>query len=313
MSTALPPIDASVCPCAASRCPCAVSRCPCAPPPPPTAPVQEMHNPYHLCSCYGHNLNLPDYKHDISVPRTLQGHYAKKGGCPCPPDKKAWNGGPEVSRFCPQKSIYCPTSKTKDFLSRKGPHVVHPEKGLDLPREPVSGVRTTFPNRRNYGGRTAASLITGPPLLKKMKHREQQRQERAQDRKLFLEATMQDEILARIDAEEQRANLEKELGLMGSCHVEDYVKAHGVHSLTGTDPRGPQERGLNDFPTVEKQYEEIMEELRFTAQQPLGLKYNIIRLHYLLEEQERLNKLRFQSKMVDRNKVLQKRLEEAKN
>lgn len=305
MATALPPIDASGCACGASQRPCAR--------PPSTPPVQPIHNPYHLCTCYGHNLDLPDYTHDISVPRTLQGHYAKEGGCPCPPQPEAWNGGPEVSRYCPQKSIYPPASRTKDYRPHKGPHLVHPEMGADLPRDPVSGVRTTFPNRRNYGGRTAASLTTGPALLKKIKHRAQLRQERAYDRKNFLEATLQDEIQARLDADEQREKLEKELGLMGSYHVEDFVKAHGEHSLTGTDPRGPGERGLNEFPTVAKQYEEIMEELRFTAQQPLGLKYNIIRLHYLLEEQERLNKLRFQTKMGQRDMELQKRLEESKN
>lgn len=43
------------------------------------------HGRFHKCNCYGHENTLPDYKHDISIPRTLQGYYALHGGCPCPP------------------------------------------------------------------------------------------------------------------------------------------------------------------------------------------------------------------------------------
>lgn len=296
MATLLPPITSPNCPCVEG------GQC-------GAAPLPSVHNPYHTCTCYGHDMKLPDYKNDIAVPRTLQNHYAKKGGCPCPPEDK-WHGGPEMSRYCPQKSLYPPKNQKKDYRDEKGHHHVFPEEGPNYPRDPVTGVRSTFPNRRNYGGRHAACLTTAPQLLKRLKNKQELKLERARDRKNFLEAVLRDEIIGRIEAEDERGELEGALGLLGSYHVQDYQQRHGEHSLTGLDPRTPAERGVNEFPTVAKQYAEIMEELHYTAQQPVGLKYNIIRLHYLLEEQERLNNLRFQSKMQQRENDLQKRLEQ---
>lgn len=303
MSSSLPPIDSPVCPCVMEA---EKEGHICANPPSPS-----VIHPYHACTCYGHDTSLPDYKHDISKPRTLQGHYARKGGCPCPPADR-WNGGPEMSRYCPQKSLYPPGNLKRNYLCSKGHHKVFPEEGPNLPRDPVTGVRTTFPNRRNYGGRHAACLTTAPQLLKRIKNREELKLERARDRKNFLEAVLRDEIIGRVEAEEERGDLEQALGLLGSYHVQDYQNTNGAHSLTGEDPRRPDERRYNEFPTVAKQYAEIMEELHYTAQQPVGLKYNIIRLHYLLEEQERLNNLRFQSKMLQRQDELQTRLNEEK-
>lgn len=50
-----------------------------------TKNMSSTHGRFHKCTCYGHENTLPDYKHDISIPHTLQGYYALHGGCPCPP------------------------------------------------------------------------------------------------------------------------------------------------------------------------------------------------------------------------------------
>lgn len=261
------------------------------------------HEQYHQCDCYAHDTDLPDYFHDISVPKTLQGYYAKEGGCPCPA-ADCWSAGYGHSRFCPKKSLPPHIRKQMEYKPKDGPHPVYPQSGPDEPRDPKSGVRTTFPNRRNYGGTVAdrgpTSLTTAAQLVKSKSLRAEKKEQRSQDRKNYLKAVLRDEMLARLDAEEQRDALEGHLGLMGAHHVVDFASEKGSHALTGADPRRGMERGPNEYPTVADQYEEVMDELRFTATQPVGSKYNIIRLHYLTEEHDRINKLRFHDKVQQR-------------
>lgn len=267
------------------------------------------HEQYHQCPCYAHDTELPDYFHDVSVPKTLQGYYAKKGGCPCTAEH-CWCAGNGMSRYCPKKSLLPHVKSTVSYLEKDGKHAVYPQSGLDEPRDPVTGVRTTFPNRRNYGGTVAdrgpTCLTTAAQCVKRNKSRAERKEQRNQDRKNFLKAVLRDETLARLDAEEQRDALEGELSLMGANHVVDFTTANGDHSLIGADPRRGLERGYKEYPTVADQYDEVMDELRFTASQPVGSKYNIIRLHYLCEEQDRISKLRFHDKVQQRTLSQQK-------
>eukprot|EP00796_Vickermania_ingenoplastis_P001615 gene1615-985_t len=263
------------------------------------------HEQYHQCPCYAHDTALPDYFHDVSVPKTLQGHYARKGGCPCPA-ADCWSAGYGLSRFCPQKSLppHVKGTTKMSYREKDGPHPVYVQSGPDFPRDPVTGVRTTFPNRRNYGGTVAdrgpTCLTTAAQCVKGKSIRAEKKEQRNQDRKNFLKAVLRDEMLAHLDAQEQRDALESHLGLLGANHVVDFSAERGAHALTGADPRRGLERGPNEFPTVADQYSEVMDELRFTADQPVGSKYNIIRLHYLVEEQDRINKLRYHDKVQQR-------------
>lgn len=265
------------------------------------------HEQYHQCQCYGHETEVPDYKHDIAVPKTLQGYYAKQGGCTCFAGE-CWCGGPTKDRRCVAKGQTPveagPTEAKRIYTEKDGPHPVYPQSGPDLPRDPVTGVRTTFPNRRNYGGTVAdrgpTTLTTACQAVKNKQTKAEKQMERDQNRKQFLKAVLRDEMLARMDAEDQRSGLEQELGLLGGNHVVDYANEHGQHSLTGADPRRGMERGTQDVPTVADQYDEVMDELRFTAAQPVGSKFNIIRLHYLCEEEDRISRLRFDEKVQQR-------------
>lgn len=260
-------------------------------------------HPCHDCECYGHTTELPDYEHEISHPRTLQGYYAKNSGCPCPPGSGC--PGSDHPPCCPGRGQQRqPLPVEKPYLEREGPHTVWPQSGPDLPRDPVTHVRTTFPNRKNYGGvvadRGPVTLTTAAQTVNRKKDRAEKKEQRMRDRQNFLKAVLRDETLARLDAEESRDMLESELGLLGVHHVEDFCAQNGAHSLTGTDPRRGLERQPHEIPTVADQYADVIEELQFTAQQPVGSKYNIVRLHYLCEEQDRISAMRFRDRVAQR-------------
>ncbi|CCW65612.1 unnamed protein product [Phytomonas sp. EM1] len=234
---------------------------------------------YHDCESYGHTTKLPDYKKDISIPRTLDGYYAKAGSCPCPARaSKGESVDPHIA-----------------YREAGGPHTVHAED--------ISPGMEGFPNHRNYGGTVAkrggADLTTTalPLRATKLQQRSELRQRTMHDRKNFLKAVLHDEMLARMDAEGQRDVLEREIGLMGPNHVEEYERLNGEGTLSGRRPRkGMMERDINEVPTVGEQYEEVMDELRYVAGQPVNSKRNIIWFHYLLEEENRINALRRQQK-----------------
>ncbi|KEG08909.1 hypothetical protein DQ04_06201030 [Trypanosoma grayi] len=109
-----------------------------------------------------------------------------------------------------------------------------------------------------------------------------------QDRKEFLKAVLRDEMRDRMDAEEQLHSIEHELGLRGSRHAQMLAAAASRET--------PRVGSDYDSKTVVEQYDEVMEELRYVTQQPVGSKLNIIRMHYLLEEQDRLQHLHEQEK-----------------
>jgi hypothetical protein len=241
-----------------------------------------QHGPYHQCECYNHDTKIPNYRRDVANPRTLQGYYAPHGGCPCP----AADGSTASS------------AKTNDakqkqtFRAADGPHTVHPATAAGA-----------FPNSRNYGGTVAergpAAASTAQPRSSRSARAPAKADERAQARKNFLKAVLRDEMLARMDAEGRRAELESGTGLMGANHVEEYQssqRASGKGPLLSPASRMAS-RDPDEVPTVGEQYGEIMDELEFVAGQPVGSKYNIIRLYYLVEEGRRLNDLRRQERL----------------
>ncbi|KPI85750.1 hypothetical protein ABL78_5199 [Leptomonas seymouri] len=247
-----------------------------------------QHGPYHQCACYKHSTDLPNYRRDIANPRTLQGYYAPHGGCPCPADY-----GCEASQKSSNTVTTAePPANPKDaFRAAEGPHTVH-----------TAAATGPFPNSRNYGG-TAAQR--GPASSAKELNASRsakaqaKAEERAQDRKTFLKAVLRDEMLARMDAEGRRAELEGMTGLMATNHIDEYESSQ--RAAGKGQPLSPASRmasrGPNEVPTVGEQYGEVMDELEFVSGQPVGSKYNIIRLHYLVEEERRLNDLRRQERL----------------
>ncbi|PWU95788.1 hypothetical protein C3747_263g54 [Trypanosoma cruzi] len=121
------------------------------------------------------------------------------------------------------------------------------------------------------------------------KTREEREYERMQDRKEFLKAVLRDEMRDRLSAEDQLEELENKLNLRGSRHAEMLLAAAARRDAE-------RQGGEDEAKTVGEQYEKVMEELRFVTRQPVGSKVNIIRLYYLLEEQERLKYLREKGK-----------------
>lgn len=187
------------------------------------------------------------------------------------------------------------------YRAADGPHPVYPA---------ASGEVTQFPNAKNYGGTVAqrgpATLdSTAQPRGAAAKRKaSEKKEEKLQDRKNFLKAVLRDEMLARMDAEAKREALEQDTGLMGAHHVVEYEATVGSAGGNGntTGGFGPTaSRGSGNLPTVAEQYEEVMDELRYVATQPVGSKYNINRLYYLLEEEERINGLRRQEKIAARS------------
>lgn len=252
------------------------------------------HGSYHACECYGHETELPNYRRDICNPRTLQGHYAPNGGCPCPGTDGAV--ADKSSLYCTTRGADAAAMPKATFRAADGPHTVHTATAVDgNGRDPDTTARTAFPNSRNYGGtvaqRGATALNTTAQLTAPRKARaEARREERAQDRKNFLRGVLRDEMLARMDAEGRRDAMETDMGLMGTHHMADYEssqRAAGATGLYGGAPRDP-----NVVPSVGEQYGDVMDELEYVAGQPVGSKYNIIRLHYLVEEENRRNGLR---------------------
>ncbi|KAG5471391.1 hypothetical protein LSCM1_01475 [Leishmania martiniquensis] len=257
-----------------------------------------QHGLYHGCKCYGHSTELPNYRRDISNPHTLQGYYAPHGGCPCPGTGNAEKSG----LYCSSRGADASAMPKVTFRAADGPHTVHTAADVDgNGRDPATSIRTTFPNSRNYGGTVAqrgpTTLSTRAQLVASRKAcAEAKREERAQDRKNFLRGVLRDEMLARMDAEGKRAALEADTGLMGTNHIDEYEASQraagsirGGLSSTSCDQ--------DTAPTLGEQYGAIMDELQYVADQPVGSKHNIIRLHYLLEEQSRLNQLRWQERL----------------
>ncbi|KAK7198082.1 hypothetical protein NESM_000764300 [Novymonas esmeraldas] len=263
----------------------------------PSTAVDGEHGSYHQCECYGHDTQLPNYRRDISNPRTLQGHYAPNDGCPCPPTSKA----DKSNLYCSGRGADASAMPKVTFRAADGPHTVHTAAAVDGDSHHLeTRKRTSFPNARNYGGTVAqrgpTTLTTVPQLGSSRKERsEAKREERAQDRKNFLRGVLRDEMLARMDAEGKRAALEADMGLMGTHHVDEYEAsqraAGGLRGGLGSTSRDP-----DAVPSIGEQYGEIMDELEYVAGQPVGSKYNIIRLHYLVEEENRLNRLRRQER-----------------
>ncbi|EKF38182.1 hypothetical protein MOQ_001610 [Trypanosoma cruzi marinkellei] len=246
---------------------------------------------YHVCGCYGHTQDLPDYK-KITVPRTLQGFHAKRGGgCPCIPKIKTKNMG---TLYCSRNPMTRDRVMPVNTYRAYGPgeHKVHPADEIAAEntavRDPETGTRLLFPNSRNYGGTVKQHEF--PAIGKpRRKTRKEMEYERMYDRKEFLKAVLRDEIRDRLNAENQLEELENELGLRGSRHAEMLLAAMASRDAEKRD-------GEDEAKTVGEQYEEVMEELRFVTKQPVGSKVNIIRLYYLLEEQERLKYLRDKGK-----------------
>ncbi|RNF04658.1 uncharacterized protein Tco025E_07915 [Trypanosoma conorhini] len=256
--------------------------------PPPQAKCEAASKGHHVCECYGHTPRLPEYR-KLAVPRTLQGFYAKEGGgCPCIPKTKPEQAG----------AIYCSTNPmTRDRVMPTetyraygpGGHKVHPEDEAPAEssavRDPATGARLVFPNARNYGGTATQRRFPaiGEPRRKTRAEREY---EQMQDRKEFLKAVLRDEMRDRLCAEEQLEALENQLGLRGSRHAQ-MLNAAAAREAEARD-------GEAEARTVGEQYEEVMEELRYVTRQPVGSKVNLIRMYYLLEEQDRLKYLRDQ-------------------
>ncbi|CAJ1032943.1 hypothetical protein, conserved [Leishmania shawi] len=263
-------------------------------PSPPTC----QYGSYHQCECYGHDTELPNYRRDISNPRTLQGYYAPNGGCPCP----AKFGAEKNGLYCSARGADPSAMPKVTFRAADGPHTVHTSANVDgHGRDTATNTRTAFPNSRNYGGMVAqrgpTTLNTRPQLEASRKARaEAKREERAQERKNFLRSVLRDEMLARMDAEGKRAALEAETGLMATHHADEYEASQRVAgNIRGG--LGSTSHDRDTALTLGEQYGEIMDELEYVADQPVGSKYNIIRLHYLVEEENRLNRLRWQERM----------------
>ncbi|AYU81369.1 hypothetical protein LdCL_310024200 [Leishmania donovani] len=271
----------------------------------PSVPTCQ-HGSYHQCECYGHNTQLPNYRHDISNPRTLQGYYAPNGGCPCPGTCGAEKNG----LYCSGRGADASAMPKLTFRAADGPHTVHTAADADgNGRDPATSIRTAFPNSRNYGGTVAqrgpATLSTRAQLGASRKARaEAKREERAQDRKNFLRGVLRDEMLARMDAEGKRAALEADMGLMGTHHGEEYEASQRVAGSMrgGLDSTS---RDPDTVLTLGEQYRDIMDELEYVADQPVGSKYNIIRLHYLVEEEDRLSRLRLQERIQKTAEAMQ--------
>ncbi|KAH9600999.1 hypothetical protein LSM04_006236 [Trypanosoma melophagium] len=262
-------------------------------PNPPQTTCDATSKGYHVCECYGHTQDLPEYK-KLAVPRTLQGFHAKEGnGCPCIPKTKEKSMN---TLYCSSNPATCNRVKPKETYRAYSPggHKVY--KADEIPgdstavRDPATGTRLAFPNSRNYGG-TATQRKFPAIGDAKQKTKDEKRYERMQNRKEFLKAVLRDEIRDRLDAEAELDSLEHELGLRGSLHAQ---------MLTYAATKDSQKRGVddddNEIKTVAEQYDEMLDELRYVAKQPVGSKVNIIRLHYLIEEQERLKHLREQEK-----------------
>ncbi|RNE98313.1 hypothetical protein TraAM80_08843 [Trypanosoma rangeli] len=256
----------------------------------PRAPCEAPSKGHHVCECYGHTSELPEYR-KLAVPRTLQGFHAREGGgCSCIPKTKPKQAG----------AVYCSTNPmTRDRVMPTetyrahdpGEHKVHPAEEVPVEssavRDPVTGRRLVFPNARNYGGTATQRRFpaTGEP---RRKTREEREYEQMQDRKEFLKAVLRDEMRDHHSAEAQLEELENQLGLRGSRHAQ---------LLNAAAAREAENRaGDDDAKTVGEQYEEVMEELRYVTRQPVGSKVNLIRMYYLLEEQDRLKYLRDQGK-----------------
>lgn len=233
--------------------------------------------------------NLPDYK-KLAVPHTLQGFYAKGNGCPC------------VPKTTGTRTIILPSGEryvTRDGEKLEetyrpygpGPHKVYPADEIQAEstcvRDLTTGQRLMFPNARNYGGTVTHRTfpMIGHPRRKTKAEKEY---DRMYDRKEFLKAVLRDEMRHRLSAEEQLESFENELGLRGSRHARRLAE----------EARRSVKEGDEDerVKTVGDQHDEVMEELRYVTSQPVGSKLNIIRLHYLLEEQERLKYLRDKEK-----------------
>ncbi|ORC86729.1 uncharacterized protein TM35_000261810 [Trypanosoma theileri] len=259
---------------------------------PPQTTCDAASKGYHVCECYGHTQDLPEYK-KLAVPRTLQGFHAKEGGgCPCIPKTKEKGMN---TLYCSSNPATCERIKPTETYRAYSPgkHKVHLADEVceetTAIRDPATGTRLVFPNSRNYGGTATQRKFRaiGDP---KEKTQKEKRYERMQDRKEFLKAVLRDEIRDLLAAEEERESLELQTGLRGSRHVQ---------MLTYATTKDSQKRGGEDddeIKTVSEQYDEVLEELRYVTKQPVGSKVNIIRLHYLLEEQERLQHLREQEK-----------------
>lgn len=270
-----------------------------------TATAASPHGPYHQCACYNHTTELPDYRRDIANPRTLQGHYAPHGGCPCPAGRGSATR--DAVKGCAAKNAPPTDGKRATakaaFRAADGPHTVY-----------TATAAASFPNSKNYGGTveqrgpTTYGSVAQPKASRTAKV-QARAEERAQDRKNFLKAVLRDEMLARMDAEGRRAALEGDTGLMGANHVEEYQASQRA-SGTG-QPLSPASRmasrGPTAVPTVGEQYGEVMDELEFVSGQPVGSKYNIIRLHYLVEEERRLNDLRRQERLQQSSPQSQKK------
>lgn len=248
-----------------------------------------------MCECYGHDNSIPDYQHEVSIPRTLQGYYAKSGGCPC----CAKTHGPAATNVgCVCGEGNSATIPKNTYRAADGPHPVYPATSED-PQQ--------FPNAKNYGGTVAQrgpTTIdsTARPRGPRAKLRAAERtEERAQDRKSFLKAVLRDEMLARMDAEAKRDALEQDTGLMASHHVVEYNAAMAGSGAANDGSGTTASYGPAKLPTVAEQHDEVMDELRYVASQPVGSKYNINRMYYLLEEEERINALRRQEKMAARS------------
>ncbi|GET91167.1 hypothetical protein, conserved [Leishmania tarentolae] len=265
-----------------------------------------QHGSYHQCECYGHDTQLPNYRRDISKPRTLQGYYAPNGGCPCPPTCSAEKSG----LYCSVRGADTSAMPKVTFRAADGPHTVHVAADVDgNGRDPATSIRTAFPNSRNYGGTVAqrgpTTLSTRAQLVASRKAcAEAKREERAQDRKNFLRSVLRDEMLAHMDAEGKRAALEADMGLMGTHHGEEYEASQRAAGKlrSGLDSTS---RDPSTVLTPGEQYREIMDELEYVAGQPVGSKYNIIRLHYLVEEENRLNQLRLQKRVQKTAEAMQ--------
>ncbi|KAG5497630.1 hypothetical protein JKF63_03895 [Porcisia hertigi] len=272
------------------------------------SPSAHPHGSYHQCECYGHDTELPNYRRDISNPRTLQGHYAPNGGCPCP--GKCCGG--KNGLYCSSRGADAAAMPKATYRAVDGPHTVHIADNVNgNGRDPATSTRTAFPNWHNYGGTVAqrgpTTLTTTAQLKAPIKARAAaRREERAQDRKNFLRGVLRDEMLARMDAEGKRDALEAAMGLMATHHIDEYKASQSAPGSMRDGP-GATSRDPGTVPTLGEQYAEVMEELEYVAAQPLGSKENIIRLHYLVEEEKRLNRLRWEERMQKSTEAMQRK------
>ncbi|CCD11963.1 unnamed protein product [Trypanosoma congolense IL3000] len=242
---------------------------------------------YHVCQCYGHTSELPNYK-EILKPYTLQGTYAKmKCACPCIQKTK---GKHVNSLYCSKRPATCDRVFPNETYRAHGPgpHKVHREVNTSADgapvRDPATGTRLVFPNASNYGGTAKQRTfpVIGAPRRLTVSERKYENQ---YDRKEFLKAVLRDEICDRVEAEKRLDELENEIGLRGSRHARMLAEAAEA-------AKKAQSVESEDEPkTVGDQYNMVMDELRFVAQQPVGSKLNIVRMYYTVEEQEYVDSL----------------------